>query len=227
MSDLFASIKRAFSAVLVARCATAPAPHTGVERLGARGARAALGQPHLVYRAAKLARRSHPRAAVHDLEGHARNPATRSTSRSASGSIFPSNLGRSLARLWRAISSACAPCFEQYRDISGGKLQLSILDPEPFSDAEDSAVAAGLKGVRLNQEGEVGYFGLVGIERHRQRVDHPLLLDRSRTVPRIRRDQADLHAGKPEEAHRRPDHLAAARWRQVAGMRDAGDAAAG
>ncbi len=51
--------------------------------------------------------------------------------------------------------------FEQYRDLSGGKLQLSVLDPEPFSDAEDRAVAAGLRGVRLNAEGEVGYFGLV------------------------------------------------------------------
>jgi ABC-type uncharacterized transport system involved in gliding motility auxiliary subunit len=51
--------------------------------------------------------------------------------------------------------------FEQYRDISGGKLKLSVLDPEPFSDAEDKAEAAGLKGLRLNAEGEVGYFGLV------------------------------------------------------------------
>ncbi len=51
--------------------------------------------------------------------------------------------------------------FERYRDISGGKLQLTILDPEPFSDAEDKAVAAGLKGLRLNADGEVGYFGLV------------------------------------------------------------------
>ena len=49
---------------------------------------------------------------------------------------------------------------EQYRDISKGKIQLSILDPEPFSDAEDRAVAAGLRGIRLNAEGEVGYFGL-------------------------------------------------------------------
>lgn len=49
---------------------------------------------------------------------------------------------------------------EQYRDLSGGKLELSILDPEPFSDAEDRAVAAGLRGLRLNAEGEVGYFGL-------------------------------------------------------------------
>jgi ABC-type uncharacterized transport system involved in gliding motility auxiliary subunit len=51
--------------------------------------------------------------------------------------------------------------FEQYRDHSGGKLQLTVLDPEPFSDAEDRAVAAGLSGARLNAEGEVGYFGLV------------------------------------------------------------------
>jgi len=50
---------------------------------------------------------------------------------------------------------------EQYRDLSGGKLQLAVLDPEPFSDAEDRAVAAGLRGARLNAEGEVGYFGLV------------------------------------------------------------------
>ena len=50
---------------------------------------------------------------------------------------------------------------EQYRDISRGRLQVTFLEPEPFSDVEDRAVAAGLKGVRLNQEGETGYFGLV------------------------------------------------------------------
>ena len=51
---------------------------------------------------------------------------------------------------------------QQYSDISGGRLDLAVFDPEPFSDAEDKAVAAGLRGVRLNQDGEVGYFGLVG-----------------------------------------------------------------
>jgi ABC-type uncharacterized transport system involved in gliding motility auxiliary subunit len=50
---------------------------------------------------------------------------------------------------------------EQYRDISRGKIQLTFVDPEPFSDAEDRAVASGLKGLRLNQDGETGYFGLV------------------------------------------------------------------
>jgi len=51
---------------------------------------------------------------------------------------------------------------QQYSDLSRGRLELSIFDPEPFSDAEDRAVAAGLRGVRLNPEGETGYFGLVG-----------------------------------------------------------------
>jgi ABC-type uncharacterized transport system involved in gliding motility auxiliary subunit len=50
---------------------------------------------------------------------------------------------------------------DQYSDLSGGKLQVTYLDPEPFSDAEDRAAAAGLKGQRLNQDGETGYFGLV------------------------------------------------------------------
>jgi ABC-type uncharacterized transport system involved in gliding motility auxiliary subunit len=49
---------------------------------------------------------------------------------------------------------------EQYRDISGGRFQLQVVDPEPFSDAEDRAVAAGLKGVRLNRDGDTAYFGL-------------------------------------------------------------------
>ena len=50
---------------------------------------------------------------------------------------------------------------EQYRDLSGGKIQLTVIEPEPFSDAEDRAVASGLRGVRLNQDGETGYFGLL------------------------------------------------------------------
>jgi ABC-type uncharacterized transport system involved in gliding motility auxiliary subunit len=50
---------------------------------------------------------------------------------------------------------------EQYRDISGGRLRLTVQEPEAFSDGEDRAVAAGLRGIRLNSEGEQGYFGLV------------------------------------------------------------------
>lgn len=49
---------------------------------------------------------------------------------------------------------------EQYRSISRHKLMVAYLDPEPFSEAEDRAVAAGLQGARFSQEGDVGYFGL-------------------------------------------------------------------
>jgi ABC-type uncharacterized transport system involved in gliding motility auxiliary subunit len=49
---------------------------------------------------------------------------------------------------------------EQYRSLSSNKLKVAYLDPEPFSEAEDRAVAAGLQGIRLNQEGDIGYFGL-------------------------------------------------------------------
>lgn len=51
---------------------------------------------------------------------------------------------------------------KRYRDISGGKIQLEVLNPEPFSDSEDQAVAAGLQGIPLNNSGDLGYFGLTG-----------------------------------------------------------------
>lgn len=51
--------------------------------------------------------------------------------------------------------------FERYQNMTGGKLNVSFIDPSPFSDAEDRAVAAGLSGVRLGTQGEKGYFGLV------------------------------------------------------------------
>ena len=49
---------------------------------------------------------------------------------------------------------------EDFSRISGGKLELEVLDPEPFSDAEERAVAAGLSGQRISAEGEMAYFGL-------------------------------------------------------------------
>lgn len=54
---------------------------------------------------------------------------------------------------------------ERYSQISGGKLKLELYDPEPFSDAEDRAVAAGLQGVPITESGDQGYFGLVVVSR--------------------------------------------------------------
>ncbi|WP_309228723.1 GldG family protein [Roseomonas sp. KE2513] len=50
----------------------------------------------------------------------------------------------------------------EYVSLSNGKLRLEILDPEPFSETEDRALAAGLQGVPLDNAGESVYFGLAG-----------------------------------------------------------------
>lgn len=51
---------------------------------------------------------------------------------------------------------------EEYASISGGMVQLEVLDPLPFTDEEDRAVAVGLQGVPIDQGGDLVYFGLSG-----------------------------------------------------------------
>ncbi|HTW52598.1 MAG TPA: Gldg family protein, partial [Stellaceae bacterium] len=51
---------------------------------------------------------------------------------------------------------------DQYVAAARGKLRLEVYDPQPFSDAEDRAVAYGLQAVPLNDQGEAVYFGLAG-----------------------------------------------------------------
>ena len=52
---------------------------------------------------------------------------------------------------------------EEYAAKSGGKIALSIIEPEPFSEEEDQAVASGLNGISVNAAGDRAYFGLVGV----------------------------------------------------------------
>lgn len=56
--------------------------------------------------------------------------------------------GKRVEDMLRALSAA-----------SGGNIELSIIDPAPFSEAEDDAVAAGLQGVPLG-DGSMLYMGL-------------------------------------------------------------------
>lgn len=51
---------------------------------------------------------------------------------------------------------------EEYEARSGGKITLSVIDPETFSEEEDEAVALGLKGVPVGNTGDTLYFGLAG-----------------------------------------------------------------
>lgn len=51
----------------------------------------------------------------------------------------------------------------EYQRIAGDKLTVKIIDPEPFSEAEDRAVGFGLQGVATdNSNTNTFYFGLAG-----------------------------------------------------------------
>ncbi len=51
---------------------------------------------------------------------------------------------------------------EEYVMRSHGKIELRVIDPEPFSEDEDRAVGYGLQGVPVDAAGQLFYFGLVG-----------------------------------------------------------------
>ncbi|WP_431285537.1 Gldg family protein [Humitalea sp. 24SJ18S-53] len=67
----------------------------------------------------------------------------------------------------------------EYASLSGGKIRLEVLDPEPFSETEDRALALGLQGVPVDQSGEQVYFGLAANN----------LLDDERTIPFFQPDR--------------------------------------
>jgi len=51
---------------------------------------------------------------------------------------------------------------EEYAAHANGQLILNIIEPETFSEAEDQAVASGLRTVSANASGDRVYFGMVG-----------------------------------------------------------------
>ncbi|MFL2556383.1 MAG: Gldg family protein [Gammaproteobacteria bacterium] len=51
---------------------------------------------------------------------------------------------------------------EEFTAHANGKLVLNIIEPETFSEAEDQAVASGLRTVSVNATSDRVYFGLVG-----------------------------------------------------------------
>ncbi len=73
---------------------------------------------------------------------------------------FSDRLGE-LSALHKRYFERVRGLFERYENLTGGLLKVRFVDPKPFSDAEDRAVAAGLNGVRLGTGGDNGYFGLV------------------------------------------------------------------
>ncbi|HEY4125566.1 MAG TPA: Gldg family protein [Rhizomicrobium sp.] len=61
----------------------------------------------------------------------------------------------------QAYANRVRDLLHNYAAISGGKIILEEIDPEPFTPAEDEAVANGLSGAPT-ESGDMVYFGLVG-----------------------------------------------------------------
>jgi ABC-type uncharacterized transport system involved in gliding motility auxiliary subunit len=73
-------------------------------------------------------------------------------------------LSRSLATRLPGINSYASrveELLEAYARESNGNITLVRVDPEPFSDEEDRAVAYGLRGIPVDEEDATLYFGVV------------------------------------------------------------------
>ena len=62
----------------------------------------------------------------------------------------------------RAYAQRVRELLEEIAQRSKGKLRLSVIDPQPFSEEEDRAAEFGLSAVPFGASGETLYFGLAG-----------------------------------------------------------------
>ncbi len=60
----------------------------------------------------------------------------------------------------RVMGERVRDLLSEFASVSDGKLIVEVIDPEPYTEAEDQAVASGLKGAQV-VGGEIIYFGLV------------------------------------------------------------------
>ncbi|MDH5737454.1 MAG: Gldg family protein [Gammaproteobacteria bacterium] len=74
---------------------------------------------------------------------------------------FSDTTSKNLTAL-RAYARRVEELLREYESLADGKINLQIIDPEPFSDAEDQAAEFGLQAVPVNTGGDELYFGLVG-----------------------------------------------------------------
>jgi ABC-type uncharacterized transport system involved in gliding motility auxiliary subunit len=60
----------------------------------------------------------------------------------------------------RGYASRIQSLLEEYELYSNGNIKLSVIDPEPFSEAEDRAAEFGLSAAPINNNGDSLYLGL-------------------------------------------------------------------
>ena len=75
--------------------------------------------------------------------------------------FFSEKVSEDLTSL-RAYAKRVEEMLLEYQLAGGDKINLQIIDPEPFSEEEDQAAAFGLQSVPVNQSGDELYFGLAG-----------------------------------------------------------------
>jgi ABC-type uncharacterized transport system involved in gliding motility auxiliary subunit len=74
---------------------------------------------------------------------------------------FSDRLGKEIPQ-YGVYATRVREMLREYANESNGKVRVEFIDPQPFTDEEDRAVAFGLQGVPVNQGGELVYFGLAG-----------------------------------------------------------------
>lgn len=93
--------------------------------------------------------------------------------------FFSARAARDLPRV-RQYARRVEELLTSYVQLAGGRLSLEVIDPEPFSVAEERAVELGLQGVPLAL-GESLYLGLVGHNAEGRQAVIPLFaLDQER-----------------------------------------------
>ena len=75
--------------------------------------------------------------------------------------FFSNENSEGLAHI-RNYAARVQSLLEEYELYSDGKIKLHIVDPEPFSEAEDRAAEFGLTGAQISALGDSLYFGLGG-----------------------------------------------------------------
>jgi ABC-type uncharacterized transport system involved in gliding motility auxiliary subunit len=74
---------------------------------------------------------------------------------------FSDEASRDLAPI-RTYAQRVRELLEEMASRTGGKLKLSVIDPQPFSEEEDEATAQGLQSVPVGSTGDKLFFGLAG-----------------------------------------------------------------
>ena len=92
---------------------------------------------------------------------------------------------------------------EEYAAESAGMIRLVVIDPEPFSEAEDQAVGFGIEPVPMNASGERGFIRLVGTNSTDDEIPIPVMSPGTGKCARIRVDENDLQLVEPGEARTR------------------------